>query len=90
MTYWRYRAYDQNRVISSGVGRSRSFVELAFQLRQKGLCVIEASSISKQEALAEAKLDKWKKRLDTTTMRPDDGKIHRKWSLIKWIFGSKS
>jgi type II secretory pathway component PulF len=89
MTYWRYRAYDADRVINSGVGQGRSFVELAFQLRQKGLFVIEATSISEQEVLSETKLEQWKKRVEGPD-RPDVGKIHRKWSLTQWIFGRKN
>lgn len=63
MTNWEYRAYDAELNICEGEEEARSFPELAFKLRQRGLQVLEAVKLNKDGTLAAQRLTKMRARV---------------------------
>jgi type II secretory pathway component PulF len=51
MKYWQYRGYNSQYQIQYGVEAAKSFSMLALHLRQRGISIIEAQSISKSQYL---------------------------------------
>lgn len=49
MKYWQYRGYNGNYQIKYGVETAATFELLALHLRQRGIALIEAQSISKSQ-----------------------------------------
>jgi len=49
MKYWQYRGYNSDYKMEYGVETARSFELLALHLRQRGIALIEAQSISKSQ-----------------------------------------
>jgi len=70
MSYWRFRAYDDQMAMVDGVIASPSFGHLALRLRQQGLQVVSASSIPQSEYQAELRLQKMKIKLHPPEAKP--------------------
>jgi hypothetical protein len=84
MIHWRYRAYDHQYRFSEGLSQAANFPELALILRQKGLQIVSAQSISKNDYQAELRLKKWKGVDDT--MSPPVIRttwLYRVWRWLK-------
>lgn len=52
MRYWQYRGYDKQYRIKYGVESATTFESLALHLRQRGIFIIEATTISKAQYLS--------------------------------------
>ena len=84
MIHWRYRAYDHQYRFSEGLSQAANFPELAIILRQKGLQIVSAQSISKNDYQAELRLKKWKGS-DVSTISPPP--LQTTWlsRLLRWL-----
>lgn len=65
MNFWKYKAFNDQKMIVEDVAVCSSFNQLAFALRQKGLQIIEATSIQRSEYESELRLKKMKVRVNT-------------------------
>lgn len=98
MAFWKYRAYDCDRVVHDGfTSVGETFVEMAVILRQNGLVVIDASKIDASQFRALQKLQQMKNRVEkppaprannTPTTQTAPNRI-RWWTwLAEWLFRS--
>lgn len=53
MRHWRYKAYNSEFLLCEGVAAAQHFSELAVKLRQGGLQIVEATTISQDIYIAE-------------------------------------
>lgn len=67
MTSWRYRAYNTQLEIITGLAQAESFHSLALSLRQTGYQIISAESIPQGTYDAELRLSKMRKRMGIDT-----------------------
>lgn len=88
MNFWKYRAFNDQFVVIDGVSSSPSFDQLALSLRQKGLQIITASSISRTEYQVELRLQRLKDRLNqpSPVRQLNTPLIHRVVAYIFSIF----
>jgi hypothetical protein len=63
MSSWEYKAYTADYKIVDGHTSANSFPELAVQLRQQGLQIIEATKLTKEKELALNRLQKMQHRV---------------------------
>ncbi len=72
ISLWKYRAFDSQFKMVNGIASSQSFEHLALDLRQKGLQIVSATTISRSEYMAELRLQRMK-----VSTNPQDSNNHK-------------
>lgn len=79
MPHWRYKAFDHELRIHEGLDQANSFTLLAYQLRQKGLQILTAETISDGTAQAEDRLSSMKHRIKLNDAVHSPPTISKSW-----------
>jgi hypothetical protein len=84
--YWRYRAYDVGLQIIEGIAEGSDFVDMVFELRQKGLQLLDATSIDQATYEAELRLQRWQQSLSQREQQYKTTKVRNPVArLIRWL-----
>lgn len=70
MKLWEYRAIDAQLNTKTGFLPSATFLQLAVELRQKGLQVLDAKEVHQDHVLATRRLAAMKRRVNPAMSRP--------------------